>query len=90
MNLGSLRGPMLKGIPIGIYRDQWGVLKNKRKLACFRSPGAAHGPLSDPLESTIRGAVGKSSKRYLFLRRRWSVWACPPCEQGEAGGSAVQ
>jgi hypothetical protein len=40
MKSGSLEGTRRKASgPIGIYRDQWGALENKKKLAYFCAPG---------------------------------------------------
>ena len=53
--MGSLEGPRSKrGVPIGIYRDQWGALVNKRKLAYFCSPGLPTDLLNDPILSANR------------------------------------
>jgi len=48
MSLGSLKGNRREAEgPIGIYRDQWEALENKRKSAYFCSPGPHTTPLSD-------------------------------------------
>ena len=59
--------------PIGIYRDQWEALENKRKLACFCSPGLRTNLLGDLLESALLGDV---MERLLEIPMSLSASVC--------------